>query len=204
LVNVARRETEPLQATPSTSALIELPVLGVGVAADGVVNVTLKTPAVIAFVPVAPEPATADRLNAKVPVAPVDVRLVSVIDPLPIPTAACQLAAGLPTRRSALAVLNGPSAYVPVPAAVGVSAKLSVVLLETLVPPMARMPFVRVAVIEVAVTVVPSTLKLIDEPEDVDPVVVVEPGAVVLLLPPPQAIDVINVQATRTVTCRSG
>ena len=94
-MSVARRETDPLHATPSTSALIvlELGVVG-GVGVD--VNVTVNAPSVTDFVPVAPVPATGARLNENVPVAPVELSAVSEIVPLPIPTPACQPAAGLP------------------------------------------------------------------------------------------------------------
>src|SRR5262249_21523999 len=124
------------------------------------VNVTLNTPSVIDFVPVAPDPATAASENENVPEALVDVSEFTVIVPLPIPTAACQPAAGLPIEICAFAALSGPSAYVPLPPAVGVSAKRGVVLGEGSVPPIDRMPFVKAAVIDVAVALAPSTLNV--------------------------------------------
>src|SRR5712692_5568738 len=61
---VARLESEPLQATPSIEALIKL-VLGVGAGAGTAENATLKTPSVMALVPVAP--GRGARLNENVP-----------------------------------------------------------------------------------------------------------------------------------------
>jgi hypothetical protein len=73
-----------------------------------VVNVTLNAPSVIVFVPVAPGPA-ATRVNENVPEAAVDVKELTVMVPLPMPTAACHPAAGLPINTCAFAALVGPS-----------------------------------------------------------------------------------------------
>jgi hypothetical protein len=159
-VSVARLDSELLHDTPSMRVLRVLPLLGVGEGEETDANVTLNAPSVIDFVPVAPDPATATSENENVPEALVDVSEFTVIVPLPVPTAACQPAAGLPIKICAFAALSGPSAYVPVPAAVGVSAKPRVVLREGSVPPIDRMPFVKAAVIDVAVALAPSTLNV--------------------------------------------
>src|SRR5215470_17684051 len=107
-VSVARRESELLQDTPSMSVVNVLPPFGVGVGEGTAVNVTLKAPSVIDLVPVAPDPATATSENENVPEALVDVSEFTVIVPLPVPTAACQPAAGLPISTCAFAALSGP------------------------------------------------------------------------------------------------
>src|SRR5262245_40739212 len=109
-VSVARLDSELLHDTPSMRVLRVLPLLGVGEGEGTDVNVTLNTPSVIDFVPVAPDPATAASENENVPEALVDVSEFTVIVPLPIPTAACQPAAGLPIEICAFAALSGPSA----------------------------------------------------------------------------------------------
>src|ERR1700730_739098 len=93
-VKVARLESELLHATPSITALSVLPPFGVGETGGSVVNVTLNAPSVIVFVPAAPDPGTATRENENVPEAPVEVSELIVMAPLPMPTAACQPAAG--------------------------------------------------------------------------------------------------------------
>ena len=135
LVKVARLESELLHATPSITVLSVLPPLGVGLAGGTVENVTLNTPSVIVFVPVAPDPGTETRENENVPEAPVDVSELTVMVPLPMPTPACQPAAGLPIYIWTFAALVGPSVYTPVPVAVGASAKPIVVLFALSVPP---------------------------------------------------------------------
>src|SRR5689334_13035408 len=105
-VIVARRDNELVHDAPSIRTLIVLvDVVGGGVGT--VVSVTLNDPSVTLFVPVAPVPATAARLNENVPTAVVDVRLVTVTVPLPMPTPACHPDAGLPTISSAFAALSG-------------------------------------------------------------------------------------------------
>jgi hypothetical protein len=123
-----------------------------------------------------------------VPDAVVVVSVLIVIVPLPIPTAACHPAAGLPIRISAFALLSGPSVYVPVPAAVGVTAKLRVVARDASVPDTDRMPLAKLPATELAVVAVPSTRNVIDDADGLlDPLEL--PGAVGLLpLPPPHPI----------------
>ena len=201
-VIVARRDSELLHGVPSIATVNVLPPDGVGAGGGAAVNVTLKVPSVTDLVPVAPEPGKALRVNENVPDAPVVVSVLTVIVPLPMPTPACQPAAGLPTRICAFAGLSTPSVYVPVPAGVGVSAKLSVVLRELSVPPTDRMPFDNPAVTDDAVWSVPSTRNVSELPDDgggagfvgagVGVGLVVADGAgdglgEVGLLPPPQA-----------------
>src|SRR5262249_51284161 len=109
LVSVARRDSELVHWTPSMRTLIVLPLAGVPGGGGEVVSVTLNVPSVIDFEPVAPEPATATSVNENVPDTVVDVSVLMVIAPLPMPTPACQPAAGFPIRMSAFAALSGPN-----------------------------------------------------------------------------------------------